>query len=637
MPGYSGDGDFMFQSFRNQKRWLMLIAMILIIPAFIFIGINGYSRLNPDANAIAKVDGQGIQPEEFDQAKRQFIENRRIQQGGTVDASEFDTPEINHAILYNLTTNRALNAELQHNYMQVSEADVINYIKRIPAFQKDGKFEPQLYENYLAARGKSDQMFVYELRGELARELLINGVKATVSVPKKTSELLNNILREERVVRTMVFDPAAYEDGVKITDEQIQAYYNAHKADFQAPETVDIEYVVFSPETVSVTALANEDELKQFYEQNKSRFGQEETRRASHILIAPGEGAEAKAKAILEQVKANPAKLAEVAKKESADIGSAEFGGDLDFFARGQMVPEFEDAVFAAKKGDIVGPVKSEYGYHIIYVTDIDAARVKTFEEVRSEIEATWAQQKKQEAFAENADNFTNMVYEQSDSLEPVVEKFGLKVMKLNGLTKSGVANNEFINRRVVEDLFAPDSIEEKRNTSAAEIRANTLVSARVTKHVAAHEMSLDEVKGRIVEQLKLEEAAKLAKSAGEAKLKTLLAKKDLNGFGHEQTVSRLRPLGQSAALVQAELEVPADKLPAFASAQQKDGSFVIAYVISSKLPEANDEEARQIRSEAQTRQSMGDELAYYDALKKVYQLEFLKKEYDYKLPKALN
>lgn len=637
MPGYSGDGDFMFQSFRNQKRWLMLIAMILIIPAFIFIGINGYSRLNPDANAIAKVDGQGIQPEEFDQAKRQFIENRRIQQGGTVDAAEFDTPEINHAILYNLTTNRALNAELQHNYMQVSEADVIGYIKRIPAFQKDGKFEPQLYENYLAARGKSDQMFVYELRGELARELLINGVKATVSVPKKTSELLNNILREERVVRTMVFDPAAYEHGVKITEEQIQNYYNAHKADFQAPETVDIEYVVFSPETVSVTALANEDELKQFYEQNKSRFGQEETRRASHILIAPGEGAEAKAKAVFEQVKAKPAKFAEVAKKESADLGSAEFGGDLDFFGRGQMIPEFEEAVFSAKKGDIVGPVKSEYGYHIIYVTDIDAARVKTFDEVRSEIESIWAQQKKQEAFAENADNFTNMVYEQSDSLEPVVEKFGLKVMKLNGLTKNGVADNEFINRRVVEDLFAPDSIEEKRNTSAAEIRANTLVSARVTKHVAAHEMSLAEVKGHILEQLKAEAAAELAKKAGEAKLQTLLAKKDLNGFGHEQTVSRLRPLGQSAALVQAELEVPADKLPAFASAQQKDGSFVISYVISSKLPEANDEEARQIRSEALTRQSMGDELAYYDALKKVYQLEFLKKEYDYKLPKALN
>ena len=120
----------MFQSFRNQKRWLMLIAMILIIPAFVFIGINGYSRLNPDANAIAKVDGKGIQPEEFDYQKREYIERMRQQEGGAVDPSIFETQEANAAILQNLATRRALQAQMAHHYMNVSEADAINVISR---------------------------------------------------------------------------------------------------------------------------------------------------------------------------------------------------------------------------------------------------------------------------------------------------------------------------------------------------------------------------------------------------------------------------------------------------------------------------------------------------------------------------
>lgn len=640
----------MFQSFRNQKRWLMLIAMILIIPAFVFIGINGYSRLNPDANAIAKVADTAIQPEEFDQAKREFIETRRQQEGGQIDASEFDTPEINHAILYNLTTNRALNAELTKNYMNVSENDAIAVIKQAAAFQKDGQFSPELYENFLAARGKSDQQFVQELRGELARELLINGVKATVFIPKKSLEILNDILREERVVRTLTFDPANYMDNVKVSDDQMKAYYDAHLDKFKTPHFVDIEYVVMSPETVKVTAKPNEEELKQFYEQNRSRFGSEETRRASHILITPDSeekdhakaeaDAKAKAEKIFAEVKANPASFAEIAKKESADLGSAEHGGDLDYFAKGQMVPEFEEAVFNAKKGDLVGPVKSEYGYHIINVTDVVPAGVKPYEEVRSEIVDMWEQQKRHELFAENADNFSNMVYEQSDTFEPEVEKFGLVIHKADGLTRQGFMDPKFaspmINKRIVEDLFLPESLQEKRNTQAVEVASNTLVSARILKDNPVRQKSFDEVKTEIKDILTLEAASKLAAEAGKAKLDQLLKKKDLAGFSKAITVSRSNPDGQPIGLISAEMAPDPKSLPTFTGFQESNGNYVVSYVESSKMPSMDDVDANRIRSEALSIQSMGDELAYYDGLKKLFNLEILKKDFDFKPKKAL-
>lgn len=448
----------------------------------------------------------------------------------------------------------------------------------------------------------------------------------------------------------MSFDPASYMKDVKVTEQEMQKFYEDNKKQFQAPETIDIEYVVMSPKTMKITAQPSEDELKQFYEQNKAKYNETETRRASHILITPkltekdaakaDEEAKAKAQKLFEEVKAHPEKFAELAKSNSEDSGSAAHGGDLDYFAKGQMVEPFEKAVFAANKGDIVGPIKSEFGYHVIHVTDIHGARTKSFEEVKPEIIALWQNQQRQGLFAENADNFTNMVYEQSDSLAPVVEKFGLQLHKLDGVTAAGVPAGsdaaEFINKRVIEDLFAPDSLQDKRNTQATEVALNTLVSARVTKHIAAHLRTFAEVKDQIKDFLELRQASELAKKAGEEKLKQLRAKTDLAGFGKTLTVSRMDPKAQPIALVQAEMEVPAKSLPAFTGAQAADGTYFISYVEKNIMPKSDDEQYSELRASAIRAASQADELAYYDALKQLYHMEILKKEFDYHGPKAL-
>ncbi|MCD8339975.1 MAG: SurA N-terminal domain-containing protein [Burkholderiales bacterium] len=640
----------MFQSFRNKKRIWALLAMILVIPAFVFIGINGYSRLNPDANAIAKVDGKGIQPEEFDQAKRNHIERVRIQQGGSVDASLFDTPEANATILANLTTERALGAQMQHNYINVGENDAIAYIKQAEAFQQNGQFSPELYQNYLAARGKSDAQFVYELRADLARELLINSVTRTVFVPTKTVEMVNDILNEERAVRTLTFDPIKYLDKVKVTDEQVQKYYDEHKEDYRVPETVNIEYVVFSPDTIKKLDEPGEDVLKQFYEQNKTKYGMDETRRASHILITPeaSEGADAdadakkKAEEVYEKAKADPDSFAKLAEEYSMDEGSAKNGGDLDFFSKGEMVPEFDEAVFNpnVKKGDIIGPIKTEYGYHIIKLTDIAPAHLRSFEEVEPEIHQLWMDQQKQVQFAENADNFTNMVYEQSDSLQPVAERFGLQIHTVDGLTEKGVDANSndgtYLTKRVVSEIFQPESINEKRNIQAIEIGNNTIVSARVLKATPAHLQTLDEVKKEVEKALELSEASALAKVDGEAKLKELQEKSNLDDFSDSITVSRAKPEHQSEYLVNAEMQVPAAKLPTYIGTADKNGDYVISYIESSTLPPKDGTEFTDLKNEITVADSMGEELAYYAALKDLYKLQILKKEYDYQIPKAM-
>ncbi len=304
------------------------------------------------------------------------------------------------------------------------------------------------------------------------------------------------------------------------------------------------------------------------------------------------------------------------------------------------MVPEFDEAVFAAKKGDIIGPVKTEYGYHVIDVTDIAPAHLRAFEEVEPEIHQLWMDQQKQIQFAENADNFTNMVYEQSDSLEPVAEKFGLQIHKVDGLTENGFnnpkANSTFITKRVISELFEPESVNEKRNIQAIEIGNNTIVSARVDKAMPAHLQTLEEIRPEVVKALELSEASKLAKEEGEVKLKELQEKSNLDDFSDAITVSRAKPLQQSEYLVNQEMQVPAIKLPAYIGTSDKNGDYVISYVESSTMPANDGSQYTELKNELTVVDSMGEELAYYDALKELYKLQILKKEYDYQLPKAM-
>jgi peptidyl-prolyl cis-trans isomerase D len=236
---------------------------------------------------------------------------------------------------------------------------------------------------------------------------------------------------EKREVQIVNFPATDFAAKVSPTDAELEAYYKAHPKEFQAPESVNIEYLVLDLESIKRSITVNEADLKDYYTQNATRLSGNEERRASHILVnaakdapaADREKAKARAQELLAQVRKAPAEFAEVARKNSQDKGSAASGGDLDFFARGAMVKPFEDAAFAMKKGDISDVVESDFGYHIIQLTDIKAPKQRTFEEVRPELEADLKTQQAQRKFAESAEAFTNGCLRAADSLKPVAEQ----------------------------------------------------------------------------------------------------------------------------------------------------------------------------------------------------------------------
>ncbi len=343
-------------------------------------------------------------------------------------------------------------------------------------------------------------------------------------------------------------------------------------------------------------------EVRKQYDDNLKSYSKAEERRASHILVAVKPGANDadraaardKAERLAKDVRASPARFAELAKANSEDPGSAAQGGDLGTFARGSMVKAFEDAVFAARSGDIVGPVETEFGFHVIRVTGIDAGGTRAFDEVKAEIEQELKRNRAQAQFAQAADQLQNLVYEQADSLAPAAKALGVEVLQTPLVTRSQVQQLALGNAKFVQALFAPESIQGKRNTDAIEVGPNALMSGRIVEYKAAAPRPFDDVKNEIRRQLVVRGASEMAQQAGREKLALLeQGKSDKDAgvaFGKPVALQRsqVQP-GFSPDAVKRIFQANATKLPAYVGAANDRGGFAIYKVLAVNSPPAGD------------------------------------------------
>ncbi|MBQ0132637.1 MAG: peptidylprolyl isomerase, partial [Comamonas sp.] len=365
----------------------------------------------------------------------------------------------------------------------------------------------------------------------------------------------------------------------------------SHTARFQQSEQADVEYVVLDLGAVRKTIEINEGDLQTYYKENADRLGNaQEERRASHILVnaaknlsaAEREAAKAKAQQLADKVTADPSSFAAVAKAESQDTGSANAGGDLGYFARGAMVPEFEQAAFSLDKGAISGLVESEFGFHIIQVTDIKKPQAPSFESVRERILNDLKDQQAQSKFAEAAEKFANTVYEESESLKSAVEKLGLQLQTAKGVTRDPAqgAEGPLAQEAFLNALFATDSLDNKRNTDAIEVGTNQMVSGRVVNYQPAKQLAFEEVADRVKSLFIEQQSAVLAREAGEAKLKAWKADGTaVQGLLPAVVVSRDNPVGMPREVLEAALQAKTDALPAWAGVSLGDSGYAIVKV----------------------------------------------------------
>ncbi|MEO7008691.1 MAG: SurA N-terminal domain-containing protein [Caldimonas sp.] len=624
----------MFDFFRRHMRVLQYVLMLFIFPSFVFFGIEGYSRFSGnDARTVAKVAGHDITHVEWDAAMREQLERAQRQMPG-LDPKLFETPEMKRLSLEALVRERVLLAAADKLHLVTTDDRLQRLFVSDPQFAALRNPDGSVNRDALGARGMSSEMFAQRLRQDLSQRQVLLGLAGSVIAPVTDTATAFDAMFQQREVQVERFDAKDYLAKVDPSAADIDRFYKEHAALFLTPEQESIEYVVLDIESLKKDVKVPEEDLRKYYTENEKRYTTPEERRASHILIkadksmsqADRDKAKAKAEGLLAEVRKDPASFAELAKKNSEDPGSAEKGGDLDFFSRGAMVKPFEDAAFGLKPGQISGIVQSDFGYHIIQLTGARGGEKRSFESVRPEIETEISTQLAQKRYSEIAVEFTTMVYEQSDSLKPVADRYKLEIKTAQNIrrTPQPGASGPLANAKFLDALFGTDAVKNKRNTEAVETGPSQMVSGRVVKYEAAHQLPLAEVRAKVREQLAATQAAALARKTGTERLAALRAAPATVLADAPKTVSRAQPRELPKELLDAVLKAPTGTLPAFVGVDLGDQGYAVAKLL--KVAGRDPTTADAARAQAQYAQVWADaeSQAYYAALKERFGVEII-------------
>ena len=632
----------MFNLVRNNKRLVQVLLALITLP-FAFWGMESYQRTSGAAQDLAEVAGQKITLQEFAQAQRDQQERLRSLLGRNVDPALLDTPEQRAELLDGLIQQRLLAVKSVKSNLIVTDEQLRELIIGLPAFQENGHFSKARYDALLRAQGLNDVGFETRLRRDVEMQQL-NGAIADSSLVAKTQlGRMRAIQGQQREVSEVVLSFEQFANEVKLAPDAVKAHYDSHLAEFQLPEQVRAEYVALSADALAALETVSEAEMRSWYDRNmRAKF---EERAA----------AKKKAEDLLAQLRAAPEKFAELARQHSQDPGSKDNGGDLGFFARGAMVKPFEEAAFKLKQGQMSGIVETDFGFHIIKVTGIKPAKggepeerqashilitapaaAKDFQAMRADIEKELKRQRLGKKFAESAETFTNLAYEQPDSLQPIADKFKLKIQQSGWLTRKADATaGPLNNQKLLDALFSPDALKSKHNTEVVDGGPDTLLVARVIEHKPAAVRLLDEVKAEITKKLIERESMVLASRSGAAKYAELQ-----QGKGAGLTWPAPKAIGRDGKpavhpdALKAIFRADTAKLPAYVGVELRDrgyGLYRISRVIDA--PPADEAREKGLQEQLARQAAQQDYAAYLASLRATAKIEINKANLEKKNP----
>lgn len=609
----------MFETIRNNSKILMGLLVLLIIPSFVLFGVDGYSNMGNRGAVVAKVGDLEITQQEWDAIHQQEVDRIRAS-APNLDPKMLGSEEARYASLERMVNDRLIAVAAEKQLLVTSDQRLANYLQQDPSIASlrgpDGKLDMDRYRQLAASQGMTPEMFEARVRRDLSNQQVLSSLQASAVASQRQTDTALQAYLQRREIQIQRFEPAAFAAKVQVTDADLEKFYQAQSERFRSPESADVEYLVLDAAALAKNIQLPEQDVKTYYEQNLQRLAGQEQRRARHILInaakdapaADREKARAKADALLADVRKDPKAFADLARKNSDDPGSAANGGDLDFFAKGAMVKSFEDAVFALKKGDISPVVETEFGFHIIQLTDIKLPVAPSLESMRPQLEADLREQQAKRQFAELAETFSNSVYEQADTFKPVAEKLKLTIQQAQGLTRAPTPATAGVmtNPKILEALFSEESISKRRNTAAIELGNNTLVSARIVNYRAAVVRPFADVKESVRSQFMLEQAQALAKAEGQARLTAWKAQPAQAQVGNAVVVSRDQTQGQPQALVDAALRADPSAMPALVGVDLGAQGYAVVRV-NKLVPREEPNAQQQAQSREQFARLLGN------------------------------
>lgn len=601
----------MLQTLRDKLTGLVAVLFLgAIAIVFVFWGIDFQAGAITYA---AKVEGERIPVETVRRAWQQQLS--RLQQMFRDELPDELKKSQQKALLDQFIRETLLTQKAREDGYRVSDEALARRLMEFPAFQVDGKFSKDRYIAVLRSSGLTEAGFEANVENEMLVNQLVSSVTESAFVTPREVERRYVLNEQEREVNYALIPAGEFTSSVTVTDEQIQKHYEENKDDYLLPETVDLQYVELTRAQAESNITVDEKELRDYYESVKERFTSPERRRARHILITTEDGvddaqARKTAEELADKAKAG-ADFAQLAREHSKDPGSAQQGGDLGWAQRGMFVGPFEDALFSMTPGEIRGPVKTQFGYHVIKLDEVEPGSVRTFEQARAEVEEEYRRERAQTIFQDQADKLEDLAFSTLTELESVAAKMNLPLKTIQGFTREGGGElGQY--RDVIEAAFSEEVLQQGQNSPLIALGEDRAVVLRVTNHKPAEPRPLAEVRAQIEARLKVQAARDAAAKKGAEVLAQLE-----QGKSWEEVAKALsiQPVGQRfigrddaiapSAVVRAAFEVPrttvSKEKPFLAGVTTDDGNYAVYAVTAVRDPDPAQEPQKD--KEARTRQ----------------------------------
>jgi len=480
--------------------------------------------------AVAEVNGTEISLRDYQRSLQQQRERMRSMLGANYSPELLENPQMRRAVLDGMVENDLLSQSVQEDGFRINDAILFGQLQQIEAFQHDGVFNSAIYEQVLSSQGMSKPFFENSLRTDIMQSQLLTSFRQAAFVTQQELAEAVRLQEQQRTVRLLTI-PATVErlDNDTVNDEEVIAQYELNAKRYEIPEQVSLEYIELSVAQLSQGISVDAAEVEALYEERKENLVADEERQASHILLELPEGADDAAVAAVESRLAEvQSKLTagesfeDLAKQYSSDPGSATVGGDLGFFPRGIMVPEFDEAVFSMAEGETSEPIRTQFGYHLIRLQAIQAEEMRSLDDARAELSEELKRRVAEERFYELSEMMSNNAYEEPDSLEGAAAVAELKVQQSALFNRQGGMEGVSSKPAVIQAAFSDLVLNEGKNSDPIELADDHMVIVRLLEHRPAARKPLDSVKAEVVKAVLQQRAEVMARKQGAALLEQL-------------------------------------------------------------------------------------------------------------------